>query len=612
MRANRSSASRAVANAFDGVPAHIANSAATLSLPTARFDAVRCGVALYGLSPFGDDPARHGLDPVLSWRSYVAVVKTLQAGESAGYGRAFIAEGPTRIGVVPVGYGDGFRRGLSGTEVLVDGARRRLVGAVSMDALTVELEDEEPGRARDSDRRRDPRGGARSRPRHDQLRDHVRNPRRSLAGRPEGARWMSAFGTAVAGVEAYVVGGAVRDELLGRQIVDVDVATADPEVAARIYAGMAKGALFPLSERHGAWRVAFRDGRTVDFTPLRGTLEDDLRTRDFTLNAIARPVSGAGLIDPLGGQADLAARTLRAVGATIFEDDPLRLLRAVRLEEELGCRRSTRGPRRLVREHAGLVAAPRRRAHSRGARASHARAAFGRADELGLLRPLGGSLRPPREGRPRRLARLPARRRLRREALRSPDLERAEAIREDAARSMHARKTSLPRAIFRFRKATEPWALSVLAFLGATDLYDAVRAARAADPAQELLRGEDILALGVQPGPEVGRLLDLVAEEQAAGTISTREQALELVQRELELRAPLDRAADRRCLRRFGLPAGERRLERSPQVGLGPVRVRVIRVGRAVIDEAVLGVEEEHLRRAGGAVYACATSWLSS
>jgi alanine racemase len=134
-----------VADAFDGVTAHIANSAATLALPEARFDAVRCGVALYGLSPFGDDPARHGLEPVLSWRSYVALVKTLDAGESAGYGREFVAGRPTRIGVVPVGYGDGFRRGLSGTEVLVGGMRRRLVGRVSMDALTVELEDEEPG-----------------------------------------------------------------------------------------------------------------------------------------------------------------------------------------------------------------------------------------------------------------------------------------------------------------------------------------------------------------------------------------------------------------------------------------------------------------------------------
>ena len=130
---------------FPGVTAHLANSAATLRFPEARFDAVRCGIALYGLSPFGDDPARHGLEPVLSWRSEVAHVKTLAAGESTGYGRLFVAEKETRIGIVPVGYADGFRRALSGGEVVVDGARRRVVGAVSMDALAVELDREEAG-----------------------------------------------------------------------------------------------------------------------------------------------------------------------------------------------------------------------------------------------------------------------------------------------------------------------------------------------------------------------------------------------------------------------------------------------------------------------------------
>ena len=128
-----------------GVPAHIGNSAATLALPEARFDAVRSGVALYGLSPFGRDPDDDGLRPVLSWRSYVAVAKTLAPGESAGYGRRFVASAPTRIGVVPVGYGDGFRRGLTGTEVVVGGTRRPVVGTISMDALVVELDDEEEG-----------------------------------------------------------------------------------------------------------------------------------------------------------------------------------------------------------------------------------------------------------------------------------------------------------------------------------------------------------------------------------------------------------------------------------------------------------------------------------
>ena len=134
-----------VAAHFSGAVVHLANSAGTLRFPDARFHAVRCGLALYGLSPFGDDPARHGLEPVLSWRSYVAQAKTLAVGESTGYGRRFVAERPTRIGIVPVGYADGFRRGLSGGEVVVEGARRRVVGAVSMDAFAVELADEEAG-----------------------------------------------------------------------------------------------------------------------------------------------------------------------------------------------------------------------------------------------------------------------------------------------------------------------------------------------------------------------------------------------------------------------------------------------------------------------------------
>lgn len=136
---------RAFAAEFPGVCAHAANSAAALRLPEARFDAVRCGIALYGLSPFGDDPAAHGLEPVLSWRSHVALAKTLDAGESTGYGRRFVADRPTRIGIVPVGYADGFRRGLTGTEVLVAGGRRRVVGTISMDSFAVELGDEPAG-----------------------------------------------------------------------------------------------------------------------------------------------------------------------------------------------------------------------------------------------------------------------------------------------------------------------------------------------------------------------------------------------------------------------------------------------------------------------------------
>src|SRR5919198_3995636 len=125
----------------------------------------------------------------------------------------------------------------------------------------------------------------------------------------------------LAGAEAWVVGGAVRDELLGRPVLDLDVACGDPRAAARAYAQRSGGAPFPLSERHGAWRVALGGGRTVDFTPLRGPLEADLASRDFTINAIARPLAGGDDVDPFEGRADLERRVLRAVRAEVFEDD---------------------------------------------------------------------------------------------------------------------------------------------------------------------------------------------------------------------------------------------------------------------------------------------------
>jgi alanine racemase len=123
---------------------HIANSAGALRLPSSRFDAARCGIALYGLSPFGEDPGADGLEPALSWRSHLAQVKRLEPGESVGYGRRFVAEKAIWIGIVPVGYADGFRRDLTGTEVLVGGELRRVVGTVSMDAFAVELSHEKP------------------------------------------------------------------------------------------------------------------------------------------------------------------------------------------------------------------------------------------------------------------------------------------------------------------------------------------------------------------------------------------------------------------------------------------------------------------------------------
>jgi alanine racemase len=116
---------------------HAANSAATLRLPESHLDAARCGIALYGLSPFNEIPASDGLEPALRWDSHLAQIRRLAPGESTGYGRRFTADAQTWIGIVPVGYADGFRRDMTGTQVRVAGEPRRVVGTVSMDAMAV-------------------------------------------------------------------------------------------------------------------------------------------------------------------------------------------------------------------------------------------------------------------------------------------------------------------------------------------------------------------------------------------------------------------------------------------------------------------------------------------
>ena len=124
----------------DDVLVHAANSAAALRDPASHFDMVRCGVAIYGLDPFQRDPDEHGLEPAMTLRSWVAALRRLETGESAGYGRRWTAEEPTWLATVPIGYGDGWRRGLTNNaQVLIRGARHALAGAVSMDNITVAL-----------------------------------------------------------------------------------------------------------------------------------------------------------------------------------------------------------------------------------------------------------------------------------------------------------------------------------------------------------------------------------------------------------------------------------------------------------------------------------------
>jgi tRNA nucleotidyltransferase/poly(A) polymerase len=323
------------------------------------------------------------------------------------------------------------------------------------------------------------------------------------------------------GEDAWIVGGAVRDELLGRPVLDLDVACSDPRPAAHRFADRFGGAVFPLSERHGAWRVV-QDGsaETVDFTPIGEGIDADLATRDFTFNAIAEHVGSGETHDPYDGRDDLRARLVRAVSGEVFVDDPLRLLRAVRFEDELGFRMDE-STEALLRASSSLVSHPAgERVLAELGRLSAD--GYRRLDEVGLLEPLGGSLDT------------------RLDALDDPDFRLVVAfghnlrrlpisndLKRYAAALSRARmpEDSSPRSIHRFRRATEPWATDALVYIGAPKLVGAVEEARRADPAEPLVRGDE---LGIEPGPAVGRILDAIDEERAAGTISTREQALEL------------------------------------------------------------------------------------
>jgi poly(A) polymerase len=143
---------------------------------------------------------------------------------------------------------------------------------------------------------------------------------------------------ALADQRAWLVGGALRDRLLGRPTPDLDVVIdGDVRRAARSMGRAAGGASFELSDQFGAWRVVARDRSwQVDFVPLQGgSLEADLAARDLTVNAMAQPLAGGELVDPHGGRRDLRERRLRMVAAAAFVSDPLRALRVVRLATEL-------------------------------------------------------------------------------------------------------------------------------------------------------------------------------------------------------------------------------------------------------------------------------------
>jgi alanine racemase len=124
---------------------HVANSAAALRGPHTHYDLTRCGLATYGMSPFHRDPGEDGLEPALTLSSYVAALRDLEPGEGVSYSLTWKAERPTRVALVPIGYGDGFFRGLSNNgHVLIGGTRYPRVGNVCMDQFLVEVGRDSP------------------------------------------------------------------------------------------------------------------------------------------------------------------------------------------------------------------------------------------------------------------------------------------------------------------------------------------------------------------------------------------------------------------------------------------------------------------------------------
>lgn len=145
--------------------------------------------------------------------------------------------------------------------------------------------------------------------------------------------------------KAHLVGGCVRDALLGRPLRDIDISAVDaPTFAARAAQVVGSRVVALGGAVHPLYRVPL-DGGQLDVVPCRGRIEDDLVLRDFTVNAMAIPLDGvppnwpatpAPVLDPHGGRADIDARIIRAVTVSVFLNDPVRALRAARLSAELG------------------------------------------------------------------------------------------------------------------------------------------------------------------------------------------------------------------------------------------------------------------------------------
>src|SRR3989442_1457256 len=348
---------------------------------------------------------------------------------------------------------------------------------------------------------------------------------------------------------AALVGGAIRDVVLRRTEADPsrDIDVAVPSGAlelARRCAERLRGTCVVLDAERGAARVIADGGLTLDLTDFRGpSLEADLAARDFTVDALAVPLETlvtrgrAPIVDPTGGLADLAARRLRPAGPGVLDDDPLRALRAVRLEATLGLRLTAPAARAVRRAAPRLervspergrdellhdVSKPETRQRIAG------RVRFFEHDVIGArrVRALGERLRLPERV-------IAVVERLVRHHLRPMHLGHAAAI--------------TPRARYRFyrdlREDTRDLLLLVLADAAAVtgasplatwrragvvrELFAGWREQREAETRPALLRGHDVMArFSLEPGPRVGWLLAQAREAQDLGRVRSREEAL--------------------------------------------------------------------------------------
>jgi tRNA nucleotidyltransferase (CCA-adding enzyme) len=323
------------------------------------------------------------------------------------------------------------------------------------------------------------------------------------------------------------VGGALRDELLGRAVTDIDIAVeGDPEAAARELAKEVRGPVFRLSEAFGAWRVVDRmGGRVYDFAPLQGeTIEEDLARRDFAINAMAMEIARARaprLLDPFDGRGDLRRRIVRMLHPGSPLDDPTRSFRAVRYANRLGFEIDAR-TRRWIRDAVGAVDAvsgDRIRRELALLLSERNRAAAARElSRLGVATAVHSALRFDRAAS-RRLANAE---RLAEEAGLAPGwivylLSWMGEIDRKTADAVAAR--------LNLRKPTaEDAMLAAAAGLPLTEGRRRLRAHLAAAAVRLSIRGSDLVAAGVAPGPAIGRALSATLAARRVGSIRAEEE----------------------------------------------------------------------------------------